>query len=237
MTELIAARYPWNQHFLINILTGQSVYPHATSCSCPSACSSCSELGYLACFRNFYPSSCAQGSHRSHVPRCLRPRSSLDCPVCYRTALPEAAQEPKPAPVRPWRAVKSRRGASKRAHRVGSLSEPSLPVLHQRGAHPGRRQRWEYREKERIPRCRCQVCRTVGVAQLHTTLYRLKTPSPQVALVLSALAEGLDGSAAERVFGGRLATNTRWLVRAGAHAQTRPAAHLLPVGAAPCATG
>jgi IS1 family transposase len=41
-----------------------------------------------------------------------------------------------------------------------------------------------------------------------------------VALVLGALAEGLDVSAAERVFGIRHATITRWLVRAGAHAQT-----------------
>jgi IS1 family transposase len=51
-------------------------------------------------------------------------------------------------------------------------------------------------------------------------MYRLKTPSRQVAVVLSALAEGLDVSAAERVFGVRQATITRWLVRAGAHAQT-----------------
>jgi transposase-like protein len=51
-------------------------------------------------------------------------------------------------------------------------------------------------------------------------MHRLKTPSHQVALVLSALAEGLDVSAAERVFGLRHATITRWLLRAGAHAQT-----------------
>jgi hypothetical protein len=34
-------------------------------------------------------------------------------------------------------------------------------------------------------------------------LYRLKTPSHQIAVVLTALAEGLDPSAAERVFGYR----------------------------------
>jgi IS1 family transposase len=53
-----------------------------------------------------------------------------------------------------------------------------------------------------------------------TPLYRLKTPSQQVAVVLSALAEGLDPSAAERVFGFRQATITTWLTRAGEHAQT-----------------
>jgi IS1 family transposase len=39
-------------------------------------------------------------------------------------------------------------------------------------------------------------------------------------MVLTALAEGLDPSAAERVFGYRQATITTWLSRAGEHAQT-----------------
>ncbi len=39
-------------------------------------------------------------------------------------------------------------------------------------------------------------------------------------MVLSALAEGLDASVAERVFGYRQATITTWLSRAGEHAQT-----------------
>jgi transposase-like protein len=38
-------------------------------------------------------------------------------------------------------------------------------------------------------------------------------------MVLTALAEGLDASAAERVFGYRQATITTWLSRAGEHAQ------------------
>jgi len=57
-------------------------------------------------------------------------------------------------------------------------------------------------------------------ARRHTPLYRLKTPSHQVAMVLTALAEGLDASAAERVFGYRQATISTWLSRAGEHAQT-----------------
>src|SRR5258708_30531432 len=50
-------------------------------------------------------------------------------------------------------------------------------------------------------------------------LYRLKTPSQQIVMVLTALAEGLDPSAAERVFGYRRATITTWLTRAGEYAQ------------------
>jgi hypothetical protein len=72
---------------------------------------------------------------------------------------------------------------------------------------------------EHIQTFRCQACRATFSARRATPLYQLKTPSQQVAVVLSALAEGLDLSAAERVFGFRQATITRWLTRAGKHAQ------------------
>jgi IS1 family transposase len=73
---------------------------------------------------------------------------------------------------------------------------------------------------ERIQTFRCQACHTTFTARSHTPLYRLKTSSHHVATVLSALAEGLDVSAAERVFGYRQATITSWLTREGSHAQT-----------------
>jgi IS1 family transposase len=53
-----------------------------------------------------------------------------------------------------------------------------------------------------------------------TPLYRLKTASHLSAEVLTALSEGLDLSAAARVFGHRQATITTWLTRAGAHSAT-----------------
>jgi IS1 family transposase/transposase-like protein len=73
---------------------------------------------------------------------------------------------------------------------------------------------------EQIQTFRCQACRTTFTSRRNTALYRLKTPSHQIAVVLSALAEGLDASAAERVFGFRQATITTWLTRAGEHAQS-----------------
>jgi IS1 family transposase len=73
---------------------------------------------------------------------------------------------------------------------------------------------------EKIQSFRGPACRTTFTARRHTPLYRLKPPSHQVAVVLSALAEGLDPSAAERVFGFRQATLTSWLSRAGVHAQS-----------------
>ena len=73
---------------------------------------------------------------------------------------------------------------------------------------------------ERIQTVRGPACHTTFTARRHTPLYRLKTPSHQIAMVLSALAEGLDASAAARVFGYRQATISIWLSRAGEHAQS-----------------
>jgi IS1 family transposase len=54
-------------------------------------------------------------------------------------------------------------------------------------------------------------------ARRYTPLYCLKTPSQRVGEVLTALSEGLDVSAAVRVFGHRHATITTWVARAGEH--------------------
>jgi transposase-like protein len=67
---------------------------------------------------------------------------------------------------------------------------------------------------ERIQTFRGPACRTTFSARHDTPLYRLKTPSQQIAVVLAALAEGLDPSAAERVFGYQQATIITWLTRA-----------------------
>jgi transposase-like protein/IS1 family transposase len=130
--------------------------------------------------------------------------------------------EPAPLPVRPWREVKSRRGAPKRVSTQGfacpnhkcpysGITDAHVHALVGDGTHG---------HAERIQTFRCQACHTTFTARRDTPLYRLKTPSQQVAVVLTALAEGLDPSAAERVFGYRQATITAWLSRAGEHAQT-----------------
>ena len=124
-------------------------------------------------------------------------------------------------PVRPWCEVKSRRGAPKRIDTAGFAcpnrqcsyfgnSDAREHALVGDGKH-GR--------LEQIQTFRCQACRTTFSARRDTPMYRLKTPSQQVAMVLAALAEGLDPSAAERVFGYCQATITTWLTRAGEHAQ------------------
>jgi IS1 family transposase len=152
------------------------------------------------------PCSTRGGAKRSTLHRLLKPRSPDDCPACRLASTTSSAIVP--APVRPWREVKSRRGAPKRIDTQGyacpnpqcryfGITEAHLHALVGDGKH-GR--------AEPIQTFRCQACRTTFSARRNTPLYRLKTPSQQVAVV--------------RVFGFRQATMTRWLTRAGRHAHT-----------------
>src|SRR5215467_1037007 len=181
-------------------------------------------LARLGCLDGFpfRPSSSPGGAKRSIFHRLLKPRTPDDCPAC-RPAFPvSSAGGPAPAPIRPWREVKSRRGAPKRILTEGyacpnqqcayfGITDAHLHALVGDGKHG---------QAEPIQTFRGPACRTTFTARRNTPLYRLKTPSQQIAVVLSALAEGLDPSAAERVFGYRQATITTWLTRAGEHAQT-----------------
>src|SRR5437016_1727946 len=158
----------------------------------------------------------------STVQRLLKPRTPDDCPACRLASIASSGGRPAPVPVRPWSEVKSRRGAPKRVNTDGfacpnhlcpyfGITDDQIHALVGDGKHG---------HVERIQTFRCQACRTTFSARRNTPLYRLKTPSHQIAMVLTALAEGLDPSAAERVFGFRQATITTWLARAGEHAQT-----------------
>jgi transposase-like protein len=162
------------------------------------------------------------GAIHSTAQRHLKPRSPHDCPACCLASTPSSGVGPAPLPVRPWREMKSRRGAPKRIPTAGfaypnhqcpyfGITDARVHALVGDGKHG---------HAERIQTFRCQACHTTFTARYHTPLYRLKTPSHHVAMVLTALAEGLDPSAAERVFGYRQATITTWLSRAGKHAQT-----------------
>src|SRR6266566_1886189 len=151
----------------------------------------------------------------SHAPR-LTALPVVSAPLLRRV------EGQCPQMSRPWPEVKSRRGAPKRIDTEGfACPNPQCPYFGITDAHlhalvgDGKHGR-----AEPIQTFRCQACHGTCSARRNTALYRLKTPSRQVAVVLTALAEGLDPSAAERVFGYRQATITTWLTRAGEHAQT-----------------
>jgi hypothetical protein len=131
----------------------------------------------------------------------FKPRCPDDCPACCLASTAASGAESAPPPVRPWSEVKSRRGAPKRIPTEGfACSNPQCRYFGNTDAlihaliGDGR-----HGHAERIQTFRCQACRTTFSARRDTAFYRLKTPSQQVAVVLSALAEGLDPSAAERV--------------------------------------
>ena len=162
------------------------------------------------------PAQLRVAARRTPIQRLLKPRSPHDCPVCRLSCAHSSVVESVSPAVRPWREVKSRRGAPKRVNTEGfacpnrkcpysGITDAHIHALVGDGTHG---------HAERIQTFRCQACHTTFTARRDTPLYRLKTPSHQIAVVLAALAEGLDPSAAERVFGYRQTTITTWLSRA-----------------------
>ncbi len=131
-----------------------------------------------------------KGGGRSLLPRRLKPRTPLDCPACCLSASHSSPGTLEPAPVHHWREVKSRRGAPKRVKTEGfacpnqacvyyGISDADVHAIVSDGS---------YWKAEQIQRWRCQACGSRFSARLHTPLYRLKTPSHRVALVLGAQA-------------------------------------------------
>ena len=174
------------------------------------------------------------------VHRLLKPRTPLDCPSCRLACTPSPNVRPASAPVRPWREVKSRRGAPKRIPTEGFAcpnrqcryfgnTDAHFHALVGDGKHG---------HAEQIQTFRCQACRTTFSARRDTPMYRLKTPSHQVAMV--RISRWLKGWTRSRGLAGLpLSTShdyqvahTRW------RARTHPARALLLPSVAPApATG
>ena len=158
------------------------LYTLSCFCSCSSFSSFCLVLLWRLGWLPLQPSHSQAGSRRTQLHRLLKPRTPLDCPVC-RLALPSVG--PASAPKRPWSEVKSRRGAPKRIPTEGfacrcqqcayfGITDAHIHTLVGDGTHG---------HAEQIQTLRCQACRTTFSARRDTPLYRLKTPSHQVATV------------------------------------------------------
>lgn len=153
------------------------------------------------------------------IQRLLKPRTPEDCPACRRQRELSPPAPSVSSPPRPWRELKSRRGAPRRLATEGfacpnhacsyyRVTDEQLHALVGNGTHG---------KHERIQTFRCQACGTTFTSRRDTPLYRLKTPSMRVAEVLTAVAEGLTVSAAARVFGHGESTISTWLTRAAEH--------------------
>jgi hypothetical protein len=80
---------------------------------------SLAQLCHLSWSHHCSPRSRAAAKLRTRVQRLLKPRSPLDCPACRLASPLSSVVEPAPLPVRPWREMKSRRGAPKRVNTEG----------------------------------------------------------------------------------------------------------------------
>ena len=165
----------------------------------------------------------AEASVHSRLPCVLKPRCPDDCPACRLASTASSGAGPVPAPVRPWREVKSRRGAPKRINTEGfacpnreclyfGITESHIHALVGDGKHG---------QAERIQTFRGPACHTTFSARRHTPLYRLKTPSHQVAMVrITRWPRDWTHPPPNGSQGYRQATISTWLSRESSHAQT-----------------
>ena len=152
-------------------------------------------------------------------PRPLKPKTGDDCALCRN--LP--ARRPEvigPCLPPPWRADPSRRGPKKHANTEGyacdnevckyyGITDATIHALIAYGGHG---------KHEWIQDLYCEACEHKFTVRRDTMLYRLKTPSGEVAEALTYLAEGVDVSVLERTTGKGEGTLRTWLTRAGLHA-------------------
>jgi len=150
-------------------------------------------------------------------PRQLKPKEPGDCPQCRRE-LYLLPKRPKNQVV-PWSQRKSKRG------RPQSIDTNGYACLNHKCDYFGIIDGTIHalvgdgkRGKDKsIQYLKCQCCGSRRTSRYGTPLYHLKTAEHRIAQVLTALAEGVDLSAAGRIFGHHPTTIGRWLVRMGQH--------------------
>ena len=149
--------------------------------------------------------------------RQLKPKSPEVCPKCtiWSHILPGHGQQH----ARPWSEVRGKSGRRKRVDTRGyacqnpvceyyRVTDPAIHALVSAGRRGVRKD---------ILFLRCQACGQRQTSRTDTPVKGLKTPLERVRLVVMALAEGLDLSAAGRIFGHHPTTMARWVERCGAH--------------------
>jgi IS1 family transposase len=155
--------------------------------------------------------------------RHRHPGHPEDCPLCRQVAgqagCPDLAVVEHV--VEPWSARKSRRGRKKVLETEGvacpnpgcayeGIGDSAIHAI----VGDGKRG-----VTDEIQYWRCQCCGRSFSSRWGTPLYGLKTPPRRVAEAMTALAEGVDVSAAHRIFGHDERTLSEWLGKGGRHAE------------------
>ena len=149
--------------------------------------------------------------------RQLKPKSPEVCPWCtvWSHILPGHGHRH----ARPWREVRGKSGRRKTVDTRGyacqnpaceyyRVTDPAIRALVSAGKRGVRGD---------IPYLRYQACGQRQTSRMDTPVKGLKTPLEQVRLVVMAMAEGLDLSAASRIFRHHPTTIARRVERCGAH--------------------
>jgi hypothetical protein len=149
------------------------------------------------------------------IPRPLKPKTADDCPFCKA----DKGKPDNPLPehvLKSWSEVKSQRGRKKTRSTQGyacpnqdciyfGIGDERIHALVGYGRHG---------KTDVIQDLRCQACGRKLSVRWGTALYRLKTSSTKVALIMALMAEGVDVSALGRVFEIKEGTLRTWLTRA-----------------------
>jgi transposase-like protein len=158
----------------------------------------------------------------ARTPRQLKPKSEKDCPHCQaHQSLNAQVLAPRPPSPRPWKFIKGKGGRKKRIATDGyacpnpacnyhTITDANINALVGYGTHG---------EQEPIQDFRCQACQQKFTARRDTVLYRLKTHSQKVQLVLWLLALGVDIAALEEALQIRESTLRTLLGRSGDHSR------------------
>lgn len=151
--------------------------------------------------------------------RQLHPHSPKECQACR--AGHQAGKPPTVVVVDAWRKQSCGRGRPKlietdgyacnnAACRYFNVTDGQVHALVGNGKHRG---------ADVIQYFKCQACGTKVSARWNTPMYDLKTPGRRVTEVMTATSEGMDVSAAQRVFAHDAWTIQRWLARTAHHAE------------------
>ena len=151
--------------------------------------------------------------HAGHPENCPLCRQATEQAGCLTSDSPENR-------VEPWSARKSRRGRKKELETEGvacpnpgcayaGISDSAIHAI----VGDGKRG-----VTDEIQYWRCQSCGRSFSSRWGTPLYGLKTPPKRVAEAMTAFAEGVDVSAAHRIFGHDERTLSEWLGKGGRHA-------------------
>ena len=151
--------------------------------------------------------------------RRLRPQSPHDCELCQQGFHLVPKAEPRQVP--PWSEIKNPAGRKKRVNSEGKACPHRCCTyygIRDMNIHALVSNGWRGKN-EKIRQWKCQACGCKFSDRRNTPLYRLKSASQLVAQVMTAMAEGVDVSAATRIFKFHHTTISRWLTRSGQHSQ------------------